>query len=282
MHALIDADRIAYAFGGFKDEDGQPLSWPLVAERVDSNIQGILQGCGANSRTLYLTADDKSNFRIRLATIRIYKGHRSTDKPFWYEHIRRYLTDQYEAQIVYGMEADDAIGIEQCRRMNHCYSPALANWNVVHPEWPPVICSVDKDLNNIPGYHYNELHPEKGVYWVSDISSLSSFYSQLLIGDATDNIPGLYGVGPRSAAVLGVGVCDNEFDMYCLVRDEYEKRFGSYWKRFLTENAMLLWIKRQEGTMHFEIVNRLMELEDKRNLEADSKTESENNLMMEI
>lgn len=250
MHALIDADRIAYAFGGFKDEDGQPLSWPLVAERVDSNIQGILQGCGATTHTLYLTGDDKSNFRFRVATIRPYKGHRGTDKPFWYEHIRRYLQDQYKAEVVYGMEADDALGIEQCRRESAQLEPGNS-----------VICSVDKDLDMIPGYHYNELKSERGNYFISELDGLRNFYTQLLTGDSTDNIPGLYFVGPSNSWVKKVREMDSEFDMFCFVRHKYQSYFGSYWNEFLFENAMLLWIKRQETNPPTgEIVGRLDDL----------------------
>lgn len=268
MHALIDADRIPYAFGGFKDDDGHPLQWPLIAERVDSNINSIMDGSGATSGSLYLTSDDKSNYRISVATIRPYKGHRSTEKSFWYEQIRRYLINEHGAIVVHGMEADDAIGIKQC----------TMEWGQLSPG-NTIICSVDKDLNMISGYHYNELKQER--YWVSETEALKSFYTQLLTGDPTDNIPGLYGVGPKASSVSHISKCDNELSMYMVVREEYEKRFGSYWEQFLEENAGLLWIKRtaeKKFAEDGEILFRLWSLEEKRlNLEVDSKTESVNN-----
>jgi hypothetical protein len=269
MHALIDADRIAYAFGGFTDDNGQPLAWPLVAERVDTNIQNILQGCGGTSYTLYLTADDKSNFRFRIATIRPYKGHRSSEKSFWYEQIRRYLIDTYAAKVVHGMEADDAIGIAACWPIHDSAEPT------------PVICSVDKDLDNVPGYHYNELKPDRGVYRINEVEGLRNFYAQLLTGDSTDNIPGLYFVGPSNSWVKKVREMSSELDMYCFVVSKYESYFGSHWRKFFEENAQLLWIKREligEMIEEYEVLRRFGPLEQERyNLEAASKIESVNN-----
>lgn len=234
MHALIDADRLAYAFGGMTDDDGLPLSWTYIAARIRTNIEDQLEAVGAeDSYQLYLTSDDKTNFRIRVATIRPYKGNRSSTKPFWYEQIRRHLVDEWRAEVVSGMEADDSLGIAQ---MAGFYCPVTGN--------DTVICSVDKDLDMIPGLHYNELHPERGVYEISEITALQNFYLQLLTGDPTDAIPGLYGVGRSSKLCSQLKQILVELDMYSHVREQYEKRFGSYWLQFLQENAALLWIKR--------------------------------------
>lgn len=249
IHALIDADRLAYSVGKAEHDDGSPLIWDFVVERIDTNIQNQLQGSGASTRSLYLTSDDKSNFRFRVATIRTYKGNRSSEKPFWYEHIRRFLVDEYQAEIVFGMEADDRIGIEQCTR-----EPGST-----------VICSVDKDLDMIPGKHFNELKPERGVYEISETTGLRNFYGQLLCGDSTDNIPGLYGVGRSSKLLDHLNSMDQELAMYAHVRAEYEKRFGNHWEIFLLENMKLLWIKRSEELpTSWEISQRQFDLEKQR------------------
>lgn len=226
MHAHIDSDRIAYAFGGMKDEEGWPLDWSLVQARIDSNIGNIFRATGARDCTLYLTSDDRSNYRYALGTIRSYKGHRPTDKPFWYSQIRNYLMG-LNGRMVFGMEADDAIGI------------ALT----LDPE-NAISCSVDKDLDNIPGKHYNEIHPEKGVYLVSETDALHNFYCQLALGDRVDNIHGLYSIGPKSQLLVDICRCSSELDMYLLAVKWYKKYYGNYWKQFLWENASLLWIKR--------------------------------------
>ena len=241
-HALIDADRIPYAFGGFTNDEGYPIEWGLLKVRIDDNIQYQCDAVKATEKTLFLTSDDKSNFRFQVATILPYKGHRSSDKPFWYEQIRRYLIDEYDAVVVEGMEADDALGIEQTE--------------------DTVICSVDKDLDMIPGKHFNELKPTRGIYEISELDALRNFYGQCLTGDSTDNILGLYGVGRSSKLLDDLARSDNELDMYRTVRTQYEKRFGSYWKKFLWENGALLWIKRsQSEPEEVEIQNKLINLE---------------------
>lgn len=244
MHANIDADRIPYAYGGCKDDAGYPLDWPLVQSRIDSNIGNLLESSGARSHTLFLTSDDKSNFRFACATIREYKGNRPSEKPFWYEQIRRYLMEM-GAVVASGMEADDAIGIA---------SMAMDPHEVVN-------CSADKDIDNIPRLRYDEVHPKKGVYWVSERDSLHNFYCQLLTGDRVDNIPGLYNVGGKSSLLVHLRSLDEERDMYAYVAMIYEKYFGSYWRQFLWENASLLWIKRQaEPKGELEVQERLERL----------------------
>ena len=255
MRALIDADRIPYCFGGLKDEEGYPQAWEILSSRIDDNISSLVASTGASDYTLYLTSDDKSNFRFSVATIVPYKGSRKAAKPFWYEQIRRYLVHQYKAQIVTGIEADDALGIEQVRNNYVCVQQALGG----HSYEQTVICSVDKDLDMIPGLHYNELKPEKGVYEISERSALHNFYGQLLTGDDVDDIPGLYGVGKSSALLKHINGLSESHDMYLVVKDEYVKRFGSYWKLFMYENAKLLWILRSYNSN--EIIEMFEQIE---------------------
>lgn len=245
MQALIDGDRLPYAFGGFTGEDGKPIAWPLLKVRIDNNISTLLSATETTEHKMYLTANDGFNFRYSAATIRPYKGTRPTTKPFWYESIRRYLVDEYDAEVISGMEADDAIGID-------AYS---------NPD-KYIICSVDKDLNNIPGRHYDELKPNKGIYWVDERDALGNFYSQLLTGDRTDNIPGLFGVGGKSSLLTKLRACSDELTMYTFVRSMYEKYFGSYWKLFLHENGCLAWILRSKNTN--ELRERFSKLEEER------------------
>jgi hypothetical protein len=197
MKALIDGDIFAYEFGNCTNDEYVPLSWPLVQARVQSRINGIIEATGADEYQIYLTSEDGSNFRIREATIQPYKGHRATEKPHWYKKIREFLVDHREAEVVYGMEADDALSIAQYQ-------------------------AEDKQ---------------------DEINGLRAFYCQLLTGDSTDNIPGLYGVGGSSKLLSHVRELDREYDMYLFALAEYTKRFGTYAERFLIENARLLWMQ---------------------------------------
>lgn len=241
MHAMIDGDLLAYEFGHVTDPNGYPAPWSFVASRVNTRIEKILDAVGATSYCIFLTSEDKSNFREKVATIKPYKGHRTSPKPFWKDKIRQHLVQARRAEIVFGIEADDALGISQAE--------------------DTVICSRDKDLHMIPGYHYTwpcGAQNEKPLWIQDELGALRCFYSQLVTGDSTDNIPGLFGVGPNSSLVRNINSASNELAMYEIAQRAYEQRFGSYWRMFLEENARLLWILRTSDTE--EILKRLQPL----------------------
>ena len=115
-----------------------------------------------------------------------------------------------------------------------------------------IICSRDKDLNMVPGYHYGweaGLCKERPVWFQDDLGGLKLFYKQLLTGDSTDNILGLFRTGPKAASVLRIDSMDNELDMYVSVFKEYQDRFGAYAEKFLIENARLLWMLQERGQL---------------------------------
>lgn len=244
MHALVDADIFLYEFGSAKKDDGNPLQWPFVISRMDARLHNILESVGADTHQLYITGS--GNFREKVATIRPYKGHRPSEKPYWHQFLKDFLLCHRGAILIEGMEADDAVGIAQTGDTT-------------------VICSRDKDLDMIPGWHYNwgaGGQKEKQMWWQDEVNALRCFYCQLLTGDSTDNIPGLYGVGKSSTLLRNIKHFDSELDMFILVRGEYEKRFGSYWKTFLIENARLLWILRKPNE---DVAERLNTLEEQVN-----------------
>ena len=274
MKALIDADYFPYAHGGAKDDEGRPLAWPLVASRISQQIENICEKSGADEYELYLTGE--GNFRDWIATIRPYKGQRSQDKPHHYGRVREYLLKFRNATLIKGMEADDAVSIVQMG------SHSVDSLNLAKAGFyedtktPTIICTVDKDLDNTPGWHFNWVKDKR--YWVDEIDALRNFYCQLLTGDTVDNIPGLFGVGKSSTLLKKVRALEKELDMYSLVREQYEKRFGSYWWKFLLENAQLLWMLRVDpfdkipfSCMELEIKKRLECLEEQRleNTEAN-------------
>lgn len=284
MKALIDSDYFAYAHGSATDDEGHPLAWPLVASRISQQIENIVEKSGCETYELFLTGG--GNFREEVATIKPYKGNRPSEKPYHYQRIRDYLIKFRGATLVEGMEADDAVSIEQFK----AYEGALGKHFGI-PKWlfeevkdmnlGTVLCSIDKDLDMVPGWHYNWIKDKR--YWVDETDGLRSFYCQLLTGDSVDNIPGLFGVGKASKLLKDVNKCDRELNMYTVVRTQYEKRFGSgYWWQFLLENARLLWMCRTDAYVNKEeeVEYRLECLEASRQkaLEANSNTESSNNL----
>lgn len=266
MLALLDGDIIPYEFGGMTqlEDPTEPLEWDILRSMVDDRINQILEAVGATSYKMYLT-DSPSNFRVEAATILPYKGQRKTEKPYHWATIRQHLIDNWNAEVQYGYEADDRLGIEQWKD----YRGRTYVWNkedgLISGSFRTVICSRDKDLDMIPGWHY--IWPagkqKERLWFQDDTTAIRCFYRQLLTGDTTDNILGLYGVGSKSQLVKSLEDFDKELDMFNHVLKAYTDRFGSYGFKFLVENGVLLWMLRKEpntGCPKAEAENRLQDL----------------------
>lgn len=288
MKALIDADILPYEFGGMVEleDPEQPLPWEILRSMVDDRINQILEAVGATEHALYLT-DSASNFRVGVATIKPYKGHRKAEKPPQWAAVRQHLIDNWNAEVQYGIEADDRLGIEQMSS----YWLEFAKLELDNPFDSTVICSRDKDLHMIPGWHY--VWPcgkqEERMWFQDETSAIRCFYKQLLTGDTSDNILGLYGVGSSSKLVKSIEEMEKEQLMFNLVFKAYEDRFGSYAFHFLRENSQLLWMLREEPVSTYawpwedgallggkEVTDRLTELlahyEDEKEKEQTEST----------
>jgi len=204
----------------------------FIPKIANSKIDKILTNVEATSYKIFLTElGEKNNFRRLIATIKEYKGNRKkTTKPEYYFLVRDYLLNHWGAQIVHDQEADDQLGIEQCK------ADLKAS----------IICTIDKDLDMIPGLHYN-LNTEK-IYTVNEFEGMRFFYKQILMGDRADNIPGIYGIGPVRAAKL-LKKCKNELDFYEKVVHTYRDSFKGD-KNKATETVLeigqLLYIRKEE------------------------------------
>lgn len=158
-----------------------PLSHSLHNCRM--LIENILERTQSSDYSIYLTGDN--NFRHEVATIKGYKAHRDKDlKPAHYKEIRDYLINVWKADVVHGMEADDAMAIAQMEAYD-----ALDEYTV--------ICTIDKDLDQVPGWHFNWRKDD--LYIVSRVDAIRYYAKQMLTGDATDNIMGVPGIGPKKA-----------------------------------------------------------------------------------
>lgn len=124
---------------------------------------------------LYLTGE--GNFRYEIAKQRPYKEGRPP-KPEHYQALRDYAVNVHNAIVVAGVEADDVCSI-QAR------------------ETGGVVATIDKDLDQIPGHHYN--YDKKVFYEISEYDAMLFFYQQCISGDATDAIPGCWMIGATGA-----------------------------------------------------------------------------------
>ena len=167
-------------------------------EAVRTQLYSIEKECRdhyeiATFDSIELILSGPGNYREALATVFPYKGNRDPDhKPHWYQQIRNYLTGEWGARVVSGREADDECSILAHRHMGE--------------ERSYVVATIDKDLDQIPGEHYNYM---KQVFYAQSESDAERFFlEQCVSGDATDGIPGCYKSGPVRAAKLVQSLID--------------------------------------------------------------------------
>lgn len=211
MKALIDSDCLVYRIG-YSAED---VDSNIAIFRLRSMIDDILDDTGCREYKCFLSSEDKSNFRYEVDPQ--YKCSRTLPKPRYYHVLRKHLQEKHPTETVFGMEADDALGINQTT--------------------DTVIASIDKDLDQIPGKHYNFV--KKILYEISPLEGLQWFYKQILIGDTSDDIQGLYGIGPKKAAKAIDPIVD-EIEMYRTVIDMYQlKHPVDYYEKVLKAGRLL-------------------------------------------
>ena len=195
MELLIDSDIVAYRAAASAENEEEYIA---VARTHDTmhNIMGMFV---VERQRGFLTGKD--NFRR--AIYPEYKANRTAPKPKHLAACREALILDYSASVVDGIEADDALGI------------------AAHDQ--SIIVSIDKDLRQIPGTHYNFV---KGITDVVDGYTASfNFYRQFLIGDRADNISGVKGIGEKKAEKELYGLTEEEMFDRCRELYQDERRF---------------------------------------------------------
>ena len=181
---------------------------------------------GLNRSAAYLHSDEcelyitgENNFRKLIYPE--YKANRTRPKPVHLAAVLDHSVRRLHAEVVDEIEADDKLSIR------------ATELDAEGKDW--VIVSPDKDLLTVPGHHYN---PFTNTYKVVDPHEAAfNFYCQCLTGDNADNIPGIYGIGPKKAEAI-LDECLYEDDMYKTVLGVYQEKGLD--EEVLIRNARLL------------------------------------------
>lgn len=206
-------------------------------QAVNTCLDSIMEAMKPSSLNIFLTRGPC--FREQVATVKPYKGNRDkAARPVHYEAIREHLVNRWGAQYApEGLEADDA----------------LAMWQAFHPD--NCIVTIDKDLDQVPGWHYNWLldDPKDRLYYVDAEYGDYLLCKQILTGDATDNIPGLPVFGPKKAEKVLDGIPHKQW--LDVVRTTYQERWPDDSpltpEQAMDEMAQLVYILRYEGDSWF-------------------------------
>ena len=192
--------------------ENEPLD--IAIYYADKLMRDIIETTQADSFVSCLSG--KNNFRKTINPL--YKANRDgIVKPRHLKDVRQFIISSWAGIEAEGCEADDVLGMMQGEGT--------------------VIATIDKDLLQVPGRHYNFVKGE--FIEVDELTGLKSFYKQALIGDRSDNIFGVDGIGKVKAGKL-IDPLTNEKDMYNTVCKLYNDPDR------LDMNLDCLWIWRHE------------------------------------
>lgn len=195
----IDGDIIAYRIACALGDEGEAASVPYT---MNSFIGGqiLAHFPELTPYKVYLSGD--TNFRDDVAVTAPYKGNRDpAAKPVLLPAARQHLIDVYDAVVSEGIEADDAI--------------ATAAYQSKLRGEAPIICSIDKDFDQIEVPRYDFVQKKYTNY--GPLQAVRNLYKQVLTGDTVDNIKGCEGVGPVAASELIDGFsCPRDMTAVCV------------------------------------------------------------------
>lgn len=233
MHLLIDADSALYRAGCANETryyvvvlEGEVVAKKqykkdaeAIAYEVDGTIEKIKEagpvGLSLHNlrecvNSMFALAHDSYEMFIggegnfRYDSFPEYKANRDPlDKPIHLEQMKKHLQGRYGAIKVDGEEVDDVVSYKQC----------MATPNST------CIVTIDKDLDNTAGLHYNWVKGE--TYYISPEQADLNFARQLLMGDVTDGVPGLPKMGVKGAEKI---LPSYRPDWLEIVKEEYLKR----------------------------------------------------------
>lgn len=251
MKAFIDADILLWeccygAETGWVEITKDPLQLPpfdYVLELFERKLIIILEETRSDEYDLYLT--NCRSFRYDIAKTKPYKGHRKVPEPWHFKNLREVLIHNYPCVLTEnGLEADDAIAIKQCTSA-----------------YDTIIVSRDKDLRQVPGWFYSwEIpnQPSFGPYYIEEPGWLEYnnnkkltgvgyawWAAQMLMGDPSDNIPGLPKWGPKKTYDWLKNNYEDELDLLELIEDAYINVFGEDAQEYFDEMKQLTWILRE-------------------------------------
>ena len=181
MKAILDGDIIAYRAAFWADTEGPDALEDRLKEDL---VRWTPPDCEIGAVALSCKRED--NFRKDYYAP--YKEHRNArPKPDCLGYALEILENLCPIVKQDRMEADDLMGIEKSAGRMVCVT-------------------IDKDLQQVPGLFWypnlgegefpepvKETTVEEANFW---------FYRQWLTGDSTDNIPGVWKLGPKKAEKL--------------------------------------------------------------------------------
>lgn len=208
---------------------------PIVAlAKAEEKLQRILDKTGCKEVELHFSKG-KENFRYSIFPE--YKSNRTARKPAGLTELKTNLNKKYKGAIHTKWEADDIVTY-----LKKTYPDKY------------ILCAIDKDvLNSLEGKHFNYYESalyNKEMKWV-EVDKYTAIlwpYLQTLMGDKTDNIIGLRGIGPVRAQKLLNGKILKS-DLWAAVAKAYKDKGRNVEEAVINMNLVNMHLLKDSGAM---------------------------------
>jgi len=192
--SLVDAREHCHAIG-MSEENIEEYFYPKGKWCAVGALRSLMKKCTlddfgsklADAYIFVVSVPDAEGKTWREHAYPDYKETRRHKKsPLWRRFLLNHMKEKYGAAYVEGWEADDIV-------------TTMAYMTEACP-LTPVVVHIDKDLDQIPGLHWNWKNAQ--AYEVTPYDAEYARQWQVLAGDAIDNITGLPGLGDKGATDL--------------------------------------------------------------------------------
>jgi len=199
---LIDGDIILHRFGHANQTS---VKWEPEAEASISvgdtdkaleDVDDFVRGLSIKFKKAEPILCFSGSRNFRYAVLESYKWNRKNlEKPVLFNTIKEFLWKNYVCLMQDVLEGDDLMGIMS--------TEARGKY---------IICSIDKDMLQIPGRHYNWNSQRRTMQTVAAANHF--FYRQILTGDTGDGYTGIPGCGPVKADKILLGLEGESHENY--------------------------------------------------------------------
>ena len=230
MICLIDGDAVAYRAAASCEPTKNKQERESLDEaiyRATDSLHRILNYLAPDEYRIFLGGTE--NFRKVLCSD--YKSNRTKADPVYLGDVRSLLVGEWGAEVCAGYEGDDGIGIA-----------AQGSF---------IIAAYDKDLRQIPGWHYD--FTKSLLFEVDPESAVRNFYTQMLVGDSSDHVSGVPGIGTVRAGRILDNVLPSE--MESVVHDCYRSFYGSS-REYIQSSHLLYVLRHKEEYEEIEAIFR--------------------------
>lgn len=219
INIYLDMDSIIYA-SCYQESLDDALKY--VDEKIEY-IKLTLERRFFIGYETYYTAVGANRGNFRKEVDANYKANRPKEKPPLLNQVIDHLHEHGMYRPI-GEEADDFIADQV--RSDH----AEGIWTC--------IVSIDKDYNTIPNtYIFNYNH--NSLCWNTEWMASRFFWTQMVVGDGSDNVKGIEGLGAKKAASLLKGK-RGDYSHFRAVYAAYLQAYGDNAREAFKNNYRLL------------------------------------------